>query len=56
MAQDPQQPTRPPALHLRDRTSRLHSRGRGDDPCRLAMLGLVRLLARQAAQETFDDG
>lgn len=57
MNQGPKLPSRQPVPRLRDKAPRFQRReAAGDTPCRSALRGLVRLLARQAAQETFDDG
>lgn len=57
MKQGPKQPIRPFAPRFRDKAPRFQRQEAvGDDPSRPALRALVRLLARQAAQETFDDG
>ncbi len=55
MTQDPKLPMSLPAPRLRDSAPRFRHQAAGDDSCSDALRGLVRLLARQAAREFFDD-
>ena len=55
VTEEPKRPSRPPAPRLRDSAPRFRYRGAGDKSSVDALRGLMRLLARQAAGEFFND-